>query len=87
MTLKLDKLPDREAVRITFTASPELKAALIDYAEIYRRSYGQKESVAALIPFMLEAFMNADPGFKRARKALGAAEARPSTPAPKAKEN
>lgn len=31
MTLKLDKLPDREAVRITFTASPELKAALIDY--------------------------------------------------------
>ena len=70
MTLKLGKLPDREAVKITFTASPELKAALNDYAEIYRRSYGQKEGVAELIPFMLEKFMNADPGFKRARKQL-----------------
>ena len=70
MTLKLDKLPDREAVKITFTASPELKTALTDYAEIYRRTYGHKEGVADLIPFMLEAFMNADPGFKRARKAL-----------------
>ena len=77
MTLKLDKLPDREAVKITFTASPELKAALNDYAEIYRRTYGHKEGVADLIPFMLEAFMNADPGFKRARKALG--DARPSS--------
>ena len=34
MTLRLDKLPDREATKITFTASPELKAALNDYAEI-----------------------------------------------------
>ncbi len=77
MTLKLDKLPDRDPAKITFTASPELKAALSDYAEIYRRTYGHKEGVADLIPFMLEAFMNADPGFKRARKAL--ADARPSS--------
>ena len=70
MTLKLDKLPDREPAKIAFTASPELKAALNDYAEIYRRAYGQKEGVTELIPFMLEAFMNADPGFKRARKQL-----------------
>ena len=75
MTLKLDKLPDREAVKITFTASPELKSALNDYAEVYRRSYGQKEGVAELIPFMLEAFMNADPGFKRARRQLEGAQA------------
>lgn len=73
MSLKLDKLPDREAVKITFTASPELKAALSDYAEIYRRAYGQKESVAGLIPFMLGACMSADPGFKKARKSLDAA--------------
>ena len=70
MTIKLARLPDRNAVKISFTASPELKAALGDYAEIYRRTYGQKEGVAELIPFMLEAFMNADPGFKRARKQL-----------------
>ncbi|MCI5075311.1 DUF2274 domain-containing protein [Oricola sp.] len=70
MTLKLDRLPDREAVKITFTADADLKAALNDYAEIYRRTYGQKESVAELIPFMLNAFMEADPGFRRARRQL-----------------
>ncbi len=84
MTLKLEKLPDREAVKITFTADADLKAALSDYAEIYRRSYGQKEGIADLIPFMLEAFMNADPGFKRARKEL--ADTRPSSPSPKSTE-
>lgn len=68
MMIKLNKLPDREAVKITFTASAGLKAALSDYAEIYRRTYGQKEGVSELIPFMLEAFMKTDHGFKRARK-------------------
>ncbi len=70
MTLKLSQLPDRNTVKISFTASPELKSALGDYAEIYRRTYSQKEGVAELIPFMLEAFLNADHGFKRARKQL-----------------
>ena len=73
MTLKLERLPDREAARITFTAPPELKAALADYAEIYRRTYGAKESIAELIPFMLQAFIDADPGFKRARREIGEA--------------
>ena len=84
MTLNLDRLPEREAVKITFTADADLKAALNDYAEIYRRAYGQKESVAELIPFMLEAFMNADPGFKRARKELE--NARPSSTTTQPKE-
>ena len=84
MTLKLDRLPDREAVKITFTADAELKAALNDYAEIYRRTYGQKETVAELIPFMLSAFMDADPGFKRARKQL--AETRSQSPSPQTRE-
>jgi hypothetical protein len=70
MTLKLDKLPDRAAVKITFTADADLKVALNDYAEIYRRTYGHKESVAELIPFMLSAFMETDAGFRRARKKL-----------------
>ena len=84
MTLKLDKLPDREAVKITFTADADLKSALNDYAEIYRRTYGNKENVADLIPFMLDAFINADPGFKRARRELTAAEpaARAAPPNP-----
>ena len=80
MSLKLDKLPDREAVKICFTASPELKSALNDYAELYRCTYGQKESVADLIPFMLEAFIDADAGFKRARKQLQDARASSSPP-------
>jgi len=70
MNIKLGRLPDRNTVKISFTASPELKSALGDYAEIYSRTYDQKEGVAELIPFMLEAFLNADHGFKRARKHL-----------------
>ena len=84
MTLKLGPLPDRESAKITFTAHAELKAALSDYAEIYRQAYGKDEGVAELIPFMLDAFMNADPGFKRARKQL--ADARPSSPPTKTTE-
>jgi len=85
MNLKLERLPDREAVKIAFTADAELKAALNDYAEIYRRTYGQKEGVSELIPFMLNAFMDADPGFKRARKQL--AETRPQSSSPQTREN
>lgn len=85
MTLKLDKLPDRESTKISFTADADLKAALNDYAEIYRKSYGQKEAVADLIPFMLEAFMNGDHSFKRARKEL-ADKRVPSSINPKATE-
>ena len=70
-------MPDREAARITFSAHPELKSALVDYAGIYRRTYGTKENVAELILFMLEAFINADPGFKRARRELGQASPSP----------
>lgn len=84
MNLKLDRLPDREAVKITFTADADLKAALNDYAEIYRRTYGQKETIAELIPFMLSAFMDADPGFRRARKQL--AETRPQSPPSQTRE-
>jgi hypothetical protein len=70
--LKLDRLPDRTPVKIAITVSPELNDALKDYAELYRRSYGQKETVAELIPYMLKAFVNADAGFRKARKELGA---------------
>ena len=70
MTLKLSKLPDRETAKITFTANAELKSALQDYAEIYRRTYNGKENVADLIPFILESFISTDHGFKRARREL-----------------
>lgn len=84
MTLKLQPLPDRETAKITFTADADLKAALNDYAEIYRKTYAKDESVAELIPFMLDAFINADAGFRRARKELE--NARSSSPLAKKTE-
>jgi hypothetical protein len=67
--LKLAKLPDRTPVKITFKASPDLAQMLNDYCGVYRAVYQQPdETVEELIPFMLAAFMEADPQFKKARK-------------------
>jgi hypothetical protein len=66
--LKLAKLPDRTPVKLTITVSPELNQALRQYAGIYRATYGEAESVADLIPFMLGVFLDSDKGFAKARK-------------------
>jgi len=73
--LKLAKLPDRTPVRIAIMLSPDLNRSLHAYAQFYRDAYGESESIAELIPFMLEAFLRSDHGFGRARKegVLGAA--------------
>lgn len=73
--LKLGKLPDRTPVKITITVSPELNLALRQYASLYRAIYGEAESIAELIPFMLDAFLESDRGFAKARK-----EGLPDTP-------
>ena len=70
MTLKLDPLPNRTPVRLTLSISPDLAAALSDYAEIYTSTYGQSEKPETLASHMLEAFLASDGGFKRARRAL-----------------
>ncbi len=72
--LKLAKLPDRTPVRIAITVSPDLNRSLHAYAELYCDAYGASESVAELIPYMLEAFLRSDHGFAKARKegAIGA---------------
>jgi len=75
-SLKLGQLPDRVPVKITVMVSPDLKKALDDYAVIYATAYGQDETVADLIPYMLEAFLSGDGGFREARKSLSG-EARP----------
>ena len=66
--LKLAKLPDRTPVKITVTVSPELNRSLQSYAELYRETYGQQESVSELIPYMLEGFLETDRGFTKAQK-------------------
>jgi hypothetical protein len=68
--LKLSQLPDRVPVKIAVTVSPELKKALDDYAAIYASTYGQKETVTELIPYMLDVFLSGDTGFREARKSL-----------------
>lgn len=70
MTLRLERLRDRTPVRMTISLDPELAAALTDYAELYRQFYGTQEKPETLVPAMLQSFLGADAGFKRARKAL-----------------
>ena len=72
MSLRLDKLPDRTPVRVSLAIEPTLAEALNDYAEVYRQIYGETEKPEALIPAMLEQFLNSDTGFKRARKSITA---------------
>ena len=69
--LKLAKLPDRTPAKITITVNAGLNRALRDYAILYHATYGEAESVAELIPFMLEAFLDSDRAFARARKGEG----------------
>ncbi|MGE3871370.1 MAG: DUF2274 domain-containing protein [Parvibaculaceae bacterium] len=68
--LKLGQLPDRVPVKVTAMISPHLKKALDDYAAVYATTYGQKEALSELIPYMLEAFLSADAKFREARKSL-----------------
>jgi hypothetical protein len=64
--LKLNRLPDRMPVKITVTVQPDLNKGLLLYAELYRESYGDEESVADLIPYMLQSFLDADRNFAKA---------------------
>jgi hypothetical protein len=66
--IKLAKLPDRTPAKITIAVSSDLNRALNEYAEMYRETYGEAETVAELIPFMLGAFLESDRGFAKARK-------------------
>lgn len=71
--LRLSKLPDRTPVKISIWVAPDLHTALTAYAEAYQATYGNTESVAELIPFMLSAFIAGDSGFRKARRGLDTA--------------
>ncbi|BBC00998.1 hypothetical protein ABIF38_007347 [Bradyrhizobium japonicum] len=72
--MKLAKLPERTPVKMTIVLSPSLLQRLREYAVFYAETYGDKEEVTELIPFMLEAFLDSDADFRKARRAasLGA---------------
>lgn len=65
--LKLGKLPDRTPVKLTVTITPDLQAALTDYAALYAQAYGREEPITELIRAMLTAFLDSDRNFARAR--------------------
>jgi hypothetical protein len=67
--LKLARIPDRTPVKLTIQISPELNAALHDYAAAYQEAYGASEPVTELVPAMLASFIETDRGFVRAREA------------------
>jgi len=63
--MKLAKLPDRTPVKMNVVFTPGLALRLREYAAFYAETYGNKEEVADLIPFMLKAFLDGDLAFKR----------------------
>ena len=58
--LKLARLPDRVLAKIRVTVPADLKQQLLAYAELYRETYGEEETVEALVPYMLSAFLRGD---------------------------
>ncbi len=68
INLRLARLPDRTPTRITITVDAELNAALRDYQKLYAATYDTTEKIADLIPFMLDAFLDSDRAFAKARK-------------------
>ena len=67
--LRLGPLPKSETVKLTFACPGSLKADLDRYATLHAQTYGEAVDAVALIPHMLEAFMERDRGFKRLHKA------------------
>ena len=70
MALKLSKLPKRTPVKVNIVLNPETHEAMVDYVRIYEETYGSKESIEELIPFMIASFLDNDYVFKKARKGL-----------------
>ncbi|MGE0410000.1 MAG: DUF2274 domain-containing protein [Amphiplicatus sp.] len=68
MTLKLGPIPDRTPVKITLSLAPDVHRGLAEYAELHAQTYRQEAPLADLAAMMIEEFLEADAGFKRARK-------------------
>jgi hypothetical protein len=70
MTMPEPTLPDRTPVKLTVVITPDLRQALNDYAEAYREAYDQAETATDLVPIALQASLDADRGFAKARHAV-----------------
>lgn len=63
--LRLGPLPKIENMKLTFSCPASLKADIDRYAALHAQTYGEAVDSVALIPYMLEAFMTGDRGFRR----------------------
>lgn len=68
--LRLAQLPERTPVRLVLHISPNLEEALAAYAALYEEHYGRAETVADLVPAMLESFLASDRTFQSARRRI-----------------
>jgi hypothetical protein len=53
---------------MSIVIQPSLARRLLEYADFYAETYGSREEVAELIPFMLEAFLDGDADFRRGKR-------------------
>jgi hypothetical protein len=65
--IKLLKLADKTPVKLSIVVSPDLQAALADYAALYAQTYGATAAISDLIPPMLASFLDSDREFQKAR--------------------
>ena len=70
MALKLSKLPKRIPIKVNIVLNPETHDAMVDYARIYEETYGNKESIEQLIPYMIANYLDNDYFFKKERKLI-----------------
>ena len=66
--MKLAKLPNRTPIKMNLVLAPSLAKRLQEYADFYAETYGNREEIAELIPFILEAFLEGDTDFRKVRK-------------------
>ena len=53
------------SLELALNITPDLQRALDEYAAVYAETYGQKATVADLVPGMIAAFLESDRGFQR----------------------
>ena len=75
--LRLGPLPKTESVKLTFACPASLKGDLDRYAALHAQAYGEVVDALTLIPYMLDAFMAGDRGFRK-RSTSKAAPPKPS---------
>lgn len=69
--LRLPKLPRRTVVKLAIALAPDLHERLIEYAQLYRETYGEEEPLTELVPYMLKSFIDADRRFAKRRAKSG----------------